>query len=487
MHNHPNSILFSVGGLLSAFLLTASAAPAQVRFDTPVNFPSGSGPHSIVSADFDGDGFTDLAVALRGSNQVNIFLNDGLGGYNSTGTPAVGAQPLDIDSADFNQDGFPDLAVADLFGNTVTILLNNGAGGFNAGVAFPVGVRPISVRCADFDQDGLPDWVVSNRSSETASVYFNDPTSPGSFINRLDLNTGVLNPRSLTVGDFDLQNGPDIAVAGFESNDVVLFQNNGAGLFAVATVLPVGTNPRSVIFSDVDVDGDLDMVTANQGSDDVTLYLNDGTGGFPALTSFPAGTTPRNVVTTDVDLDGKFDLVVINETTNLVSVLLGDGAGGFGAANPVTVGGTTPMNTIQPVDVNGDQRVDLVTANRDNDTISVLDNKTLTLVFRRLKRGRFVNFRASGGFQGDTVHFFGSTTGLGAGTCFPQFNNLCLDILNEVKFGKSNVKPNGVARKRARVPARLGVGTQVFLQVIEERGVGGVDSMKSRVVTATVR
>ncbi|MFQ5748197.1 MAG: FG-GAP repeat domain-containing protein, partial [Planctomycetota bacterium] len=466
---------------------TASAAPAQVRFDTPVNFPSGSGPHSIVAADFDQDGFTDLGIALRGTNQVNVMLNDGLGGYTSLGTFGVGSQPLDVDSADLDGVNGPDLLVADLFDDTVTVLLNNGAGSFGAGVALPVGVRPISLHCADFNQDGLPDWVVANRSSETITVYFNDLASPGSFIGRIDFATGVLNPRSLAVGDFDLQNGPDIAVSGFESNDVVLLQNNGAGLFSVATSLAVGTNPRSVIFSDVDTDGALDLVVANRVSGDVMVFMNDGAGGFPASTSFPAGVTPRDVVTTDVDLDGKFDLVVTNETTNLISVLLGDGAGGFGAATPVTVGGTSPMNTVQPVDVNGDQRVDLVTANRDNATISVLNNKTLTLLFRRLKRGRFVNFRASGGFPGDTVHFFGSNTGIGVGNSFPQFGGLTLDILNEIKFGKSNVKPNSIARLRARVPARLAPGTQVFLQVVEERGVGGVDSVKSRVVTATIR
>ncbi len=487
MHIHPNSILLSAGGLLSAFLLTASAAPAQVRFDTPVNFPSGSGPHSIVAADFDQDGFTDLGIALRGTNQVNVMLNDGLGGYTSLGTFGVGSQPLDIDSADLDGVNGPDLLVADLFDDTVTVLLNNGAGSFGAGVALPVGVRPISLHCADFNQDGLTDWVVANRSSETVTVYFNDPLNPGSFIGRIDFPTGVLNPRSLAVGDFDLQNGPDIAVSGFESNDVVLLQNNGAGLFAVATILAVGTNPRSVIFSDVDADGALDLVTANRVSSDVTVYLNDGAGGFPASSAFPAGVTPRDVVTTDVDLDGNFDLVVINETTNLVSVLLGDGAGGFGAATAVTVGGVSPMNTILPVDVNGDQRVDLVTANRDNDTVSVLSNKTLTLVFRRLKRGRFANFRASGGFQGDPAHFFASLTGTGVGTTFAQFGGLTLDILNEIKFGKANFKASGSARKRVHVPKSLAPGTLLYFQVVEERGVGGVDSAKSGVFTGTVQ
>ena len=69
---------------------------------------------SIVAADFDKDGFIDLAVPSRDGGQSRIYFNDGKAGFSRTtpfGPPDAAARVGA--AADFNRDGSLDLAVGD--------------------------------------------------------------------------------------------------------------------------------------------------------------------------------------------------------------------------------------------------------------------------------------------------------------------------------------------------------------------------------------
>src|SRR5215210_7572683 len=82
------------------FMLATPAFAQEVRFEPQDRYPVGSGttgdtcgdqagelcPIDIVEADFDGDGFLDLATANRfgaGNDDVTVFLNQGDGTYDA--------------------------------------------------------------------------------------------------------------------------------------------------------------------------------------------------------------------------------------------------------------------------------------------------------------------------------------------------------------------------------------------------------------------
>jgi hypothetical protein len=89
-------------------------------------FAVGSLPDSIAIGDFNGDGHPDLATANRNENNVSVLLGDGSGGFsNAIGSPfAAGNHPASIAVADFNSDGYPDLATANSEFGSVSVLLN---------------------------------------------------------------------------------------------------------------------------------------------------------------------------------------------------------------------------------------------------------------------------------------------------------------------------------------------------------------------------
>ncbi len=82
------------------------------------------------------------------------------------------------------------------------------------------------------------------------------------------------------------------------------------------------------------------------------------------------GASPLDVAVGDLDGDGLPDLVTANANANTVSVLLGDGAGGFAARSDFATG-QSPWS-VAIGDVNGDGRPDLAVANGSAHSVSVL-------------------------------------------------------------------------------------------------------------------
>ena len=151
-------------------------------------------------------------------------------------------------------------------------------------------------------------------------------------------------------------------------------------LFKAAPFSPiaVGTQPLDIALADLNDDGSLDMVTANVASKDVTVLLNNGRGGFSAspTSPVPTGLASHLVAVADFNGDEKPDLAVTAHASNGVAVLLGDGKGGFTAApgSPfAALQSSSPHNHgLVLGDMNADGHCDIVTANSDNNSVSVL-------------------------------------------------------------------------------------------------------------------
>src|SRR5207302_1601383 len=87
-----------------------------------------------------------------------------------------------------------------------------------------------------------------------------------------------------------------------------------------------------------------------------------GDGTFGTQRRFAAGTGPASVAVGDVNGDGRLDLVTANYTSNDVSVLLGTDPGSFQTQQTLAVG-PLPLS-VAVADVNGDGRLDLVLPSR---------------------------------------------------------------------------------------------------------------------------
>lgn len=290
----------------------------------------------------------------------------------------VGTQPIDIITADFNGDGILDLATANSGANTVSVLLGTATGTFGAASPLTVGDDPYALLAADLDGDGKLDLAVANRGDNTVSLLRG--TGTGTFTAAGTFTVGT-QPISIITGDFNGDRRPDLATVGSSQNLVTVLLNNGAGGFGIPTNFAIGVNPTSAVTADFNGDGKLDLVTTNAATDSpsptgvntISIALGQGDGTFGASSTFGTGTDPYSVTAGDFNGDGRLDVATANYGSNNVSVLLGNGAGGFEAATTVALGvGAIQPYTIANRDLNGDGKLDLITANLSSNNLNVL-------------------------------------------------------------------------------------------------------------------
>jgi hypothetical protein len=370
-------------------MITPGFAPQQT-------FASGSMPKSVAEVDLNGDGKPDLVVANEGDNTVSVLLNTTAPGASTPAfatqeTFATGNAPISVAVADVNGDGRPDLVVANNGSGTVSVLLNTTAPGattpsFALQQTFATGTNPRSVAVADFNGDGKFDLVVANDGSGTVSMLLNT-TAPGattlSFANQQTFTTGN-GPISVAVADVNGDGRPDLVVANLGSNTVSVLLNTTVPGATSPSFIPqqtfaTGTNPRSVAVADFSGDGKPDLVVAKVGSNTVSVLLNTtATGGttasFALQQTFAAG-APDSVAVADFNGDGKPDVVVADFNSDTVSVLLNRTAAGATTPSFATQGtfttGSEPFS-VAVADVNGDGKPDLAVANQISNTVSVL-------------------------------------------------------------------------------------------------------------------
>ena len=338
-------------------------------------YASGTSPVSVIAADFNGSGNSDLAVANQTANTVSILLGNGDGSFNTHVDYPAGTGPVAIVTADINGDGKPDLAVADSTGNTVSILLGNGDGTFQPATTIATGNGPVAIAAGIFNNvSGHTDLAVVNQTDGTVSIF--PGNGDGTFGTRTDYVVGTT-PTSIAVADFRSVGNLDLAVTNAGSNSVSILLGNGDGRFQPKTDYLVGAAPSGVVSADFNLDGHPDLAVSNQNDGTVSILLGRGDGTFQPQTAFNAGADPTSIVATDFNNDGRPDVAVTNGSSNEVSVLLGGGDGTLQA--PLAFATSTEPVSIAAGDFANNDLTDVAVAAETANVVSVILNSTTAL------------------------------------------------------------------------------------------------------------
>lgn len=143
------------------------------------------------------------------------------------------------------------------------------------------------------------------------------------------------------------------------------------------TDITTGTNPQSIVTGDFNGDGKLDFAQVNYnagGSGSVDVFLGNGDGTFVEKGTYATGNGPDGLAAADVNGDGKLDLVTANDTGSSVSVLLGNGDGTFQTHQDYATGANSFPHWVTLADFNGDKAPDIAVANEGLNNVGVLLN-----------------------------------------------------------------------------------------------------------------
>jgi uncharacterized delta-60 repeat protein len=146
---------------------------------------------------------------------------------------------------------------------------------------------------------------------------------------------------------------PDLVLVGNNGNDGVgIYSNNKDGTFTLKQVIKDLHSPAAVAVLDLNGDGLPDLAVTNTidfntYNGEVVVYLGQSDGSFLRGTQdFPVGQRPLDVEAGDVDGDGIPDLVTADYQSSSVSVLLGKGDGTFKAARQFQLGSVTVQQMV---------------------------------------------------------------------------------------------------------------------------------------------
>ena len=355
-------------------------------FGLKTDFATGTSPSSVTLGDVNGDGKLDIITANAFSNDASVLLGNGNGTFGLKTDFATGASPSSVTLGEVNGDGKLDIITSNGGSNNASVLLGNGNGTFGPKTDFATGTSPSSVTLGDVNGDGRLDIISANGGSNTVSVLL---ASPGvditsGFSGILPTNPAISPVRAtapqytdIQFGDFNRDGILDIVSSG-SGAELTLNLGHGNGTYKAATSISA-IKPNQIRIGDVNRDGKMDIVSSDPLNGIIYLFRGIGDGRFNAPTTSTSTRNNFNFELIDVNADGSLDIVTqigngSSAGTNLVGVLLNKGTGIFNAQTTVAnfVGtGVTPVN-LAVGDVNGDGKIDIATANYQNDSASIL-------------------------------------------------------------------------------------------------------------------
>jgi FG-GAP-like repeat len=161
------SVLATMVGNAAGGLTEAAATPLSSRSGGIVEL-----------GDFDGDGDLDAAVGPDFAG-VDLYLNDGSGGFSGPSAHAE-LQAYGLAVADFDADGWLDVAATDAAADQILVLPGDGTGEIFDAVTVATGIHnPYGVAAGDIDGDGRPDLVAALAGDDAIAVLRNAGDPPG--------------------------------------------------------------------------------------------------------------------------------------------------------------------------------------------------------------------------------------------------------------------------------------------------------------------
>ena len=249
----------------------------------------------------DGDSRDDVAVGTSngpfGINTVSVMLSSGDGTFTPRQDVVLGAGPLQLDLADVTGDGQTDLLAAN-GANGTYLAVGHGDGTFDDPVLFD-GQLAFGVAAADFDQDGVIDVVTLNYSPTSAKFF-------------RGLGGGAFAP-AVQVDSASISRAYAVPLTG-SAPSVMAFSDPGVSFLINARIAPTVVSRSFIV-------GDRATLSAAASGFGTLTYLWRRNGaplsdGGPISGATTATLTIDPVAFTDA---GSYDIVVTDSCTNATS------------------------------------------------------------------------------------------------------------------------------------------------------------------------
>ena len=302
-------------------LLDLATEPEFHVFDLP-------GPGQAVAfSDLDGDAVVDVAASYYDWQRDTYFVMAAFGGadgvFEGGDALEIPRGPITLSVGEIDALPGGDIIVTSAVDTQVTVLGVDRSRAFVDLASFSLEGDPTAAVLADLSGDGRLDLsVVEARRGASGLLRVYQGAGDGSFEHVHTRGTGA-DPNSLTVGDFDGDEQPDIALlSDVETGALQIALGRPGTSYSALDDQPASAFPHSVAQGDIDGDGFTDLAVVAGGSSDILVYAGTGFGTFSDPVRWSHGVLdPVAVAFAYVDADDDIDLFVLGYEGQLAVLL----------------------------------------------------------------------------------------------------------------------------------------------------------------------
>jgi hypothetical protein len=332
---------------------------AAVASDTVLSTNPGSSMKAIATGDFNGDGKSDILLQDTSSGQTAIWFMNGstvLSGSGNVGKN-LGTSWNACGSADYNGDGFSDILFRSTANGQYQAFMMNGTSVTSSGA---LSVNPGTGWHAVTEASAIT-TPVATASTPPSSGNVSGPGIGGT-------TTLPVSSAKIVQRDFNGDGKGDILLAISGNTSVHVWTMNGTTLAASADFSAPNSNFTNIRTGDFNGDGKTDLLWQNVVTGAIQVWTMNGTSRTATAAIANPDAKWQVVATGDVGGDGKTDLILQNGSAVQVWQMNG---GTVASVGTVTTAAPSGFNVISTGDFNADGKADILWQNSSTGALEI--------------------------------------------------------------------------------------------------------------------
>ncbi len=277
----------------------------------------------LAVGDLNNDGIADILLFGKNTSGVTALFGNPDGTFIRSWPLFPDISVSDVVTADVNEDGITDVFLVDWLSNRLILFYGIGQGVFSEQVAISLPGEPAQLAVTPVSKHRTVSVATTVPELHLIAIVTGDASGDFSLQQRILCDA---EPSGLVFADVNGDSRYDLVSSTTHGLIVMLARQHG--YLSDPITFGVCSAPASWLLTDLSGTGNPDIVAIDRWGRRLIVIVNDRSvpeGTLPDR--YAVGTNPHGLATRDVDGDGQVDILVANSNSSSLSVLYNSGKG----------------------------------------------------------------------------------------------------------------------------------------------------------------